>query len=493
MDARFANDMTLGLTLYMLAMVLGAWSAARLWRAFPRLITRRTLVAALAVLVATALFLAGAHLRGGVTPPGAPPVEFVAFAIGVLCMLLGLGAVLAAFARPLTRRRFLIFAILGILLLGAAHTVNVLPRVQTRGLRAGIPTSVLILTWPWLPEGAVAELDAGPTSRQLAAWHRSLLRWRCAGIICGSTDRELLRRAARLYPDSTSYPSASPRLLRELFADYCSEDALASDRAAEFLFVTLTDRFIPARFDDATATELVPFVQAGLQGHRASTIQRSAWTIERMGGHARDLVWDLERIIRASPDAGDLTTASRAALSGLAATARESSAAWLVLSSLLRDPDERLQVAALQEFMRAEFKGRVVEVTPALVGLIESASDRVAAGAVTTLLYLAPDPCAHAGAIAARAARTDEVAIRAVPVLAERCPDAPIDPIIARLLASSDYRARRFAIDACAAMGPRAASHRDALLQLARPDAPDRDLAEAAAAALKKVDGAAPR
>jgi hypothetical protein len=260
--------------LYLIAAILGTWSASLVWRAWhasrlqrrarrkeqaPTItlsVGRRRfgLFVALVALPLAGVAFAYAHaVRADPDQPMDLPVLVARGFMGV-CLFLAVGALYVAFRfdpsqgrrrcpgcwydlsataglkcpecgheagveKSLYRtRRAPRLAILALFLLAGAYASWATPRVVRTGFAAAIPTTVLILGFSWLPDQMI---DAGPASlgaraseEELWGWQKELLRYRAAGIIRSSGDFDALNRAARILSaygvNAPTYGNPSP-------------------------------------------------------------------------------------------------------------------------------------------------------------------------------------------------------------------------------------------------------------------------------------------
>lgn len=96
--------------------------------------------------------------------------------------------------------------VLACLFLASAYGAWTAPRIYERGWAAAVPTTLLIAGLPWWPdsmiEGSEASLTARIDEEDVWEWQESLLRWRARGVLRRSGSAHALDRAVKFASDN---------------------------------------------------------------------------------------------------------------------------------------------------------------------------------------------------------------------------------------------------------------------------------------------------
>ncbi len=480
--------------LYLIAAILGFWSASLLWRAWHawRLQRRGKRVysparrrfgvsVALATLpVAGFAFALGEIVRTGRIDSTIEPLPLAAQSVGAMMLFLAISALYVAFRfdpsngrRRCSRcwydmsatqgrrcsecghespdekgmfrtRRAPRLVVVSLIFIALSYATYVTPSVITGGWPAVVPTTAVIIGLPWWPDRYI---DNSPFSlvyrareKQLWGWQKSLLRWRVNRIIRRSEDLDLLGRAGLVMggvfyewtPEARLNPAAQIVFLDAFRADMKAGTGILRNGVMYSLNL-LPDTLAPEAVSDA-----LPGVTSALTGANGRDVHWGLTIAPKLG---RDGISLTPHLIAIAENQSLWTHTRLQALTGLSIFGEWDDAAW---AAYLRgfdanDVQLRTEVVRLSTSLRRNDE----RLREKLAAAVNDPVDEIAGIAAAALLKLSPSPCDAVPALAPVMRRPSTV--RIIIELAQKCPCPEvvegIRAILDRHLGHEDYAA----------------------------------------------------
>lgn len=437
------------IVLYVIAAILGLWSASLLWRAWHawRLqrrarrerrqvdiaITsgRRRLGVAIAIVclpLSGVVFGFGEAIRREVEDLGDDVLSLVVGGGIAILVLMGLSAIYVAFrfdpadgrrrcgkcwydmsATPglrctecgrearnekalLRTRRAPGLLVITVVIFASAYALYLVPKVRERGWGAAAPTTALIIGLPWWSNEMVF---FGPSSLrerlyedEVWKWQESLLEWRAARVVTRSEDLETIARASRFTDEHSDESYITNVALLKWMRLTCLSEAGGSTgglTAADFPPASI----LPPTLDAPTAAAASEIIEKGLANQTAPYAENALqWS--RVYVDAAEL--SLPALITIMKNGAISEEERDAAIWAVAQVADRDEDAWAAIRWAVASGEyEYIRLAAVRALTRV--RTRREDVLREYLGAFNDPSGDVASRAAMIYMAAADDPC----------------------------------------------------------------------------------------------------
>ena len=514
--------LTPALILFLIATILGVWSASLFWRAWHagRLhrIERRKDPTAIPVLapgrrrfgillgwialpMAGVAFALGEIVRTGSAEVDVAPLDLAIRAgVGVMvCLAIGAAVVAVRFDPPHGRRRCgrcwydmsatvgrrcpecgheatgeralfrtrrapRLVGVAALMLIGA-YGLGVVRGVNANGWVAAMPTTAMIIAMPWLSDKAVEGGDASLAGRswneEMWGWQRRFLLRRCRRVIETTSDADQVTRAALLWSVVDTGHERPPRLTVDAqISALRAFEAEAKAPGGMIPRILYVQPMFPDMLDPRVAPVAASSLPAAIRSNRPVFVQVGIQLSRLAGPEGEALVPDLTSIVENGAVPQWTSTLAQTTLAQLATSSEGAWEAYLRTFSSTREPI-RFHAPSCIEPVIGKDNARL---RAALVNALADPSERVKASAASAIVRLGDSLCEWRSSIAELGRNQPALAYELIEGLASECPDAELVPAIEALL-RDDHQLRQDAgIRAAGSLGASGAP----LLQLLR-------------------------
>jgi hypothetical protein len=281
-----------------------------------------------------------------------------------------------------------------VVLLAMAYAASITSSVVRNGPVAAVPTTAMIVGLPWLPDWMVIGADGTLADRcwnkELTGWQRWLLSRRCRGVIEGSADIDSVGRAGELLNPFAGEPLwgvAMGPLGQHEFFQEMEAEILGTRTKTRVSIAFLTT-FLPGEIDPTALEAAESAVRKALESPLPQHTILGLSVAPRLGARAETLVPVIEAI---AEDPSVLSHVVQTAHWTLAAVAERNPAAREALLRGFDHPDPEVRRVAIWSTMRLAQQDSAVRAR--VMDALADKEDAVAVTAAHVLLQTRQPAC----------------------------------------------------------------------------------------------------